>query len=222
MRSIQSIIFSNSLAIVLTIVCLLPITAVFIFSLSAPIDDAFASFGLWLHSKYGWSVSTFVTELRFAKVGFALRSVVIALFISFLYYWISNWLNFGLAKIRSNKSIARRSIVIEAIQPWIFVGPALVLLLLFLLIPALTTLKISFTEPGGTASLSNYSFLWDPDALGYLQFRLAMRNSLMWLILVPSLCIVFGLLIAVLADSVSWGVVAKTSVSYTHLRAHET
>ena len=103
MRSIQSIIFSNSLAIVLTIVCLLPITAVFIFSLSAPIDDAFASFGLWLHSKYGWSVSTFVTELRFAKVGFALRSVVIALFISFLYYWISNWLNFGLAKIRSNK-----------------------------------------------------------------------------------------------------------------------
>jgi alpha-glucoside transport system permease protein len=160
----------------------------------------------------GWSVSTFVTELRFAKVGFALRSVVIALFISFLYYWISNWLNFGLAKIRSNKSIARRSIVIEAIQPWIFVGPALVLLLLFLLIPALTTLKISFTEPGGTASLSNYSFLWDPDALGYLQFRLAMRNSLMWLILVPSLCIVFGLLIAVLADSVSWGVVAKTFI----------
>lgn len=212
MRSIQSIIFSNSLAIVLTIICLLPITAVFIFSLSAPIDDAFASFGLWLHNKYGWSVSTFVTELRFAKVGFALRSVVIALFISFLYYWISNWLNFGLAKIRSNKSIARRTIVIEAIQPWIFVGPALVLLLLFLLIPALTTLKISFTEPGGTASLSNYSFLWDPDALGYLQFRLAMRNSLMWLILVPSLCIVFGLLIAVLADSVSWGVVAKTFI----------
>lgn len=98
MRSVQSIIFSNSLAIVLTIVCVLPITAVFIFSLTAPIDDAFADFGLWLHDKYNWSVATFVTELRFAKVGFALRSVIIALFISFLYYWISNWLNFGLAK----------------------------------------------------------------------------------------------------------------------------
>ena len=35
MRSIQSIIFSNSLAIVLTVVCLLPITAVFFFK-SAP------------------------------------------------------------------------------------------------------------------------------------------------------------------------------------------
>ena len=39
-----------------------------------------------------------------------------------------------------------------------------------------------------------------------------MRNSLMWLILVPSLCIIFGLLIAVLADSVRWGVVAKTFI----------
>ena len=212
MRSIQSVIFSNSLAIVLTIIYVLPITAVFVFSLSAPVDDAFAKFGLWLHNSYGWSVSTFVTELRFAKIGFALRSVVIALFISFLYYWISNWLNFGLAKVRSNKSIAKRSVVIETIQPWIFVGPALVLLLLFLLIPALTTLKISFTEPGGGASLNNYAFLWDSDALGYLQFRLAMRNSLMWLILVPSLCIIFGLLIAVLADSVSWGGVAKTFI----------
>ena len=100
MRSVQAIIFSNSLAIVLTIVCVLPITAVFVFSLTAPIDDAFANFGLWLHNKYGWSVATFVTELRFAKVGFALRSVVIALFISFLYYWITNWLNFGVANFR--------------------------------------------------------------------------------------------------------------------------
>ena len=212
MRSVQTIIFSNSLAIVLTIICVLPITAVFIFSLTAPIDDTFANFGLWLHDKYNWSVATFVTELRFAKVGFALRSVIIALFISFLYYWIANWLNFGLANFRSSNSIGKRSVIVEAIQPWIFVGPALILLLLFLLIPALTTLKISFTEPGGTASVSNYSFLWDQNALGYVQFRLAMRNSLMWLILVPSLCIVFGLLIAVLADSVRWGVVAKTFI----------
>ena len=190
MRSVQSIIFSNSLAIVLTIVCVLPITAVFVFSLTAPIDDAFANFGLWLHNKYEWSVATFVTELRFAKVGFALRSVLIALLISFLYYWITNWLNFGLANFRSNKSIGKRSAVAEAIQPWIFVGPALVLLLLFLLIPALATLKISFTEPDGTAAVSNYAFLWDPSALGYIQFRFAMRNSLMWLILVPSLCII--------------------------------
>ena len=47
MRSIQSVIFSNSLAIVLTIICVLPITAVFIFSLTAPVDDSFATDGLF-------------------------------------------------------------------------------------------------------------------------------------------------------------------------------
>ena len=83
MRSVQSIIFSNSLAIVLTIVCVLPITAVFVFSLTAPIDDAFANFGLWLHNKYEWSVATFVTELRFAKVGFALFATQMDNVISF-------------------------------------------------------------------------------------------------------------------------------------------
>ena len=141
-----------------------------------------------------------------------MRAVIIALFISFLYYWITNWLNFGLATFTSNNVAAKKSVIVEAIQPWVFVGPALILLLLFLLIPALLTLKISLQEPGGGASLSNYAFIWDPSALGYLQFRFAMRNSLMWLILVPSLCIIFGLLIAVLADSVRWGVVAKTFI----------
>jgi len=80
------------------------------------------------------------------------------------------------------------------------------------LVPALSTLRLSFQEYDGAFSIRNYAFLWDPDSLGYLQFRLAMRNSLMWLILVPSTCIILGLLIAVLADSVKWGVVAKTFV----------
>jgi alpha-glucoside transport system permease protein len=118
----------------------------------------------------------------------------------------------NLAVYREKKSIGRQSNIVEAIQPWIFVGPTLVLLLLFLMVPALSTLSLSFQESDGTLSSRNYAFLWDSSALGYLQFRLAMRNSLMWLILVPSLCIVLGLLIAVLADSVRWGVVAKTFI----------
>ena len=65
----------------MTIICVLPITAVFVFSLTAPVDDAFAKFGLWLHNSYGWSVSTFVTELRFAKIGFARGPAFLAVFI---------------------------------------------------------------------------------------------------------------------------------------------
>ena len=145
-------------------------------------------------------------------MGFALRSVIIAVGVSFLYFWLTNWLNMCLARYRFKESEGRQSIIVESIQPWIFIGPTIVLLLLFLLVPAFLTLKLSFQEASGTLSLRNYAFLWDPAALGYEQFRLAIRNSLMWLVLVPSICICFGLLIAVLADSVRWGVVAKTFI----------
>jgi len=212
MRSLKPVIASNGFAILLTVVFLLPIMAIFLFVVTTPIDSILAKFGLWLHGINEWSFPEFDTEERFSKIGFAIRSVLIAVGISFLYFWLTNWLNMNLAVYREKKSIGRQSNIVEAIQPWIFVGPTLVLLLLFLMVPALSTLSLSFQESDGTLSSRNYAFLWDSSALGYLQFRLAMRNSLMWLILVPSLCIVLGLLIAVLADSVRWGVVAKTFI----------
>ena len=212
MRSLKPVIASNGFAILLTVVFLLPIMAIFLFVVTTPIDSILAKFGLWLHGINEWSFPEFDTEERFSKIGFAIRSALIAVGISFLYFWLTNWLNMNLAVYREKKSIGRQSNIVEAIQPWIFVGPTLVLLLLFLMVPALSTLSLSFQESDGTLSSRNYAFLWDSSALGYLQFRLAMRNSLMWLILVPSLCIVLGLLIAVLADSVRWGVVAKTFI----------
>ena len=212
MRSLKSLIASNSLAIILTVFVLLPTVAVLVYVASTPLDRWLANLGIWLHERYAWSFPVFDTELRFSKIGFAIRSVVIAVGISFLYFWITNWLNQGLARFRAPKSAGQQSAIIEAIQPWIFVGPALTLLTLFLLIPAFSTLSLSFQEADGAATIRNYAFLWDRDALGYLQFRFAMRNSLMWLILVPTICISLGLLIAVLADSVKWGVIAKTFI----------
>ena len=212
MGSLKLIIASNGLAIFLTVVFLLPIVAIFAYVATSPLDDALGRLGLAMRNFWGWSANEFDTLERFLKIGFAIRSVIIAVSISFLYFGITNWLNIGLARTSARGSIGRQSRITEAIQPWIFVGPTLVLLLLFLLVPALSTLRLSFQEYDGAFSIRNYAFLWDPDSLGYLQFRLAMRNSLMWLILVPSTCIILGLLIAVLADSVKWGVVAKTFV----------
>ena len=212
MRSIRPVIAGNGLAILLTVIFLLPTTAVLAFVATGPIDDFFADLGIWLHRTNSWSLPEFDTVARFSKIGFAIRAIFIAVGISFMYFWISNWLNIGLAGVSSRGSLGKKSIVIEAIQPWIFIGPALVLLILFLLIPAFLTLSISFQEANGTPTVRNYAFLWDPAALGYEQLRLAMRNSLMWLVLVPTCCISLGLLIAVLADSVRWGVIAKTFI----------
>ena len=212
MGALKPAIVGNGLAIILTVVCVLPIVAIAAFSASAPLDALFESLGVWLHNANSWTMPEFDTRERFAKIGFALRAVIIAVGISFLYFWITNWLNLGLAHVRAPDAPGRESGIIEAIQPWIFVGPTLVLLLLFLLVPAFLTLSLSFQEASGELTTRNYAFLWDPAALGYAQFRYAMRNSLMWLILVPSVCISLGLLIAVLADSVRWGVVAKTFI----------
>ncbi len=212
MGSYRPIIAGNGLAIALTVIFVLPITGVLAYISTSPLDNWMVQFGTWLHDTNGWKFSTFDTQQRFAKISFAIRSIVIAVGLSFLYYWLTNWLNQGLARVSSRGSTGKETYIIEAIQPWIFVGPALVLLLLFLFVPAFSTLSLSFQEADGTRTVRNYAFLWDSSALGYVQFRYAMRNSLMWLVLVPTVCISLGLLIAVLADSVRWGIIAKTLI----------
>ena len=212
MGSYRPIIAGNGLAIALTVIFVLPITGVLAYISTSPLDNWMVQLGTWLHDTNGWKFSTFDTQQRFAKISFAIRSIVIAVGLSFLYYWLTNWLNQGLARVSSRGTTGRETYIIEAIQPWIFVGPALVLLLLFLFVPAFSTLSLSFQEADGTRTVRNYAFLWDSSALGYVQFRYAMRNSLMWLVLVPTVCISLGLLIAVLADSVRWGIIAKTLI----------
>ena len=212
MSSLRPIIAGNGLAIALTIIFVLPITGVLAYIITSPLDGWMTQLGTWLHETRNWSFATFDTEQRFAKIGFAIRSIFIALGLSFLYFWLTNWLNQGLARYSSKGSSGREATILEAIQPWIFVGPAIVLLLLFLFIPAFSTLSLSFQEADGARTVRNYAFLWDSSALGYSQFRFAMRNSVMWLVLVPAVCISLGLLIAVLADSTRWGIVAKTLI----------
>lgn len=212
MGSYRPTLAGNGLAIALTIIFVLPITAILAYAVSSPLDDLVVRFGTWLHDTNSWSFDVIDTQERFNKISFALRSIVIAVGISFLYFWLTNWLNQGLARVTAKGSSGKETYIIEAIQPWIFVGPALVLLILFLFIPAFSTLSLSFQEADGTRTVGNYAFLWDPSSLGYEQFRYAMRNSVMWLVLVPTVCISLGLLIAVLADSVRWGIVAKTLI----------
>ena len=178
MGALKPAIVGNGLAIILTVVCVLPIVAIAAFSASAPLDALFESLGVWLHNANSWTMPEFDTRERFAKIGFALRAVIIAVGISFLYFWITNWLNLGLAHVRAPDAPGRESGIIEAIQPWIFVGPTLVLLLLFLLVPAFLTLSLSFQEASGELTTRNYAFLWDP-AEPSLKWRIGAALSLM-------------------------------------------
>jgi alpha-glucoside transport system permease protein len=93
----------------------------------------------------------------------------------------------------------------ERLQPWVFVGPALVMLGVFLVYPVVRTIHTSLTEDGGAAD--NYEFAFtDPD------MRIALRNNLLWLVFGTGGSVILGLLIATLVDKVRREALAKTFI----------
>ena len=85
----------------------------------------------------------------------------------------------------------------ETVRPWVFVGPALLLLSIFLVYPAIYTTVISFQDARGNewVGWENYAFVFTDDAM-----LRSIRNSLGWSIIVPAFATGIGLLFAVLAD----------------------
>ncbi|MGC1527696.1 MAG: sugar ABC transporter permease, partial [Phormidesmis sp.] len=95
------------------------------------------------------------------------------------------------------------------VLPWIYVGPAVLLLSAYLVIPTIRTFYLSFF--GGSSDefvgLKNYIFvLTAPDTL------ITFRNNLLWLVLVTSISVSLGLIIAVLIDRVKYESIAKSLI----------
>lgn len=90
----------------------------------------------------------------------------------------------------------------ESLRPWVFVGPAIVVLSVFLVYPAVNTLILSLKDATGDSfvGLENYGFVFTDD--GMLR---ALRNTLGWIIIVPLFSVGVGLAFAVLADKLRRG-----------------
>jgi alpha-glucoside transport system permease protein len=89
--------------------------------------------------------------------------------------------------------------------PWLFIGPALFMVGVFLVFPAISTIITSFTEGDGFAE--NYGFVFtDPDML------IALRNNVLWLVLATGGSVILGLVIAALVDRVRAESLAKTFI----------
>ncbi len=96
-----------------------------------------------------------------------------------------------------------------AVRPWLWVGPALVLLVLYLIYPTINTLYLSLFNFDSTqfVGLDNYILvLTSPQTLE------AIRNNAFWLVLLTGFTVTFGLLIAVLFDRVRYEAAAKAIV----------
>jgi alpha-glucoside transport system permease protein len=85
----------------------------------------------------------------------------------------------------------------ERLKPWVFIGPALAAIGLFLIYPAVRTIVLSFANSTSTAwvGLDNYTKL-----LGSSDFRITLVNTLLWIAIVPAFTVALGLGIATLGD----------------------
>jgi alpha-glucoside transport system permease protein len=96
------------------------------------------------------------------------------------------------------------------IRPWLFLFPAMFALLLYLGYPVFETLRLSLTDRsqgGAFVGLANYTQMTSEP-----KFWEAIRNNMLWLIVVPAAATAFGLLVAQLTDRISWGNVAKSLI----------
>ncbi len=91
------------------------------------------------------------------------------------------------------------------LRPWVFVGPAVAILVIFLVYPTIRTVIISFTEGGGF--VENYKFVFTDKGM-----QIALRNNAIWLIFGTTGSVLIGLLFAVMADRVKREAFAKTFV----------
>jgi alpha-glucoside transport system permease protein len=98
----------------------------------------------------------------------------------------------------------------EGVRPYIFVGPALVILAVFLIYPVLNTILVAFKDAQGESfvGLDNFEFVFT-DA-GMLR---AIRNTFGWIVIVPLLGVSIGLAFATLADRLRRGeAIAKSMI----------
>jgi alpha-glucoside transport system permease protein len=86
----------------------------------------------------------------------------------------------------------------ERFKPYVFVGPAVVLIGFFLIYPAIRTIILAFANSDSTAFIGLKNFT---DLLGDSDFVTGtLFNTLLWMIVVPAITVAFGLAVAVLAD----------------------
>ena len=85
----------------------------------------------------------------------------------------------------------------DRIKPWMFAGPAILAIGVYLIYPALVTIQYSFANADSSEyiGLRNYKELLTDSS-----FLKVLINNLLWIIVVPALTVALGLGVAVLAD----------------------
>ncbi len=145
------------------------------------------------------------------QITYALITVIVGVMACFLYFWGTNWLldKFLASDEMGGRESVRRDTLRTKIRPWLFLAPALFFMGLYLAYPVFATLWLSFGDRTGNNFIGFSNYLWAFQDPNFLQ---SIGNNLLWLIIVPSAATAFGLLVAVLADRLWWGNIAKSLI----------
>ena len=134
--------------------------------------------------------------------------MLIGILVCILYYQLSNFLFDFFSKKDTNES---------SIRAFIFIAPAFIILLIYILYPVVETVRLSFFDKYGRDFVGISNYIW---AYNDPEFRRGILNNLGWLLIVPTLSTFFGLVIANLADRIWWGTIAKSIIFMQIGRAH--
>ncbi|SDG30075.1 carbohydrate ABC transporter permease [Alloyangia pacifica] len=140
----------------------------------------------------------------------AVLTIVIGLGGCIGYFWFSNQLFDKVLFPARGPNIGRNIRRAEMIRPWLFLFPAIFALGLYLAYPVVATFWLSLTDRdqgGAFVGLANYQQM-----LREAKFWEAIRNNMLWLVVVPAASTAFGLLAAQLTDRISWGNIAKSLI----------
>ncbi|WP_108259733.1 carbohydrate ABC transporter permease [Mangrovicoccus ximenensis] len=142
------------------------------------------------------------------QILYAAATIVVGVFLCVAYFWGSNALLDRALPMKGPKAAAnvRKA---NAIRPWLFLGPSMIVLGLYLVYPVFNSLWLSLHGSGGRdfVGLDNYVWLF-----GDAKFLESVRNNLLWLVFVPAMATFFGLVAAALTDRIRWGNLAKSLI----------
>jgi alpha-glucoside transport system permease protein len=107
------------------------------------------------------------------------------------------------------------------LAPWLYLGAAIIIMILFIIAPTISTVYLSFMNKSGTAPANTSCIAGEPCWGLFENYRYAftsatmlnaLRNNALWLLVMVPATVVIGLLIALLADRVRYESLAKSII----------
>jgi alpha-glucoside transport system permease protein len=146
-----------------------------------------------------------------AQLWTALFTIVFGIFAAVLWFWGANWCLDRLLPVRTpdpvqnGRNIARAALI----RPWLFLGPAVLALTLYLVYPVAASVWLSLHDKAGQDFVGTANYRW---LVGDPGFRESMLNNFLWLLVVPAASTFLGLIAAALTDRIAWGNLAKSLI----------